>query len=157
MGRSPRSFVPDGIYHLTVHGIDDRPIFIDDTDRQSFVARLLRVIRTYRWAIWAACLMDTHYHLVLQPTLGVVSDGMRLVNGGHSRAFNKRHGRRGALFESRFTERTIRDEGHLAAAVAYVHYNPVTAGMVEDPAAWRWSTHRGCDLYRVLRPYLNGV
>jgi len=140
-----------------MHGIDDRPIFIDDTDRQSFVARLLRVIRTSRWAIWAACLMDTHYHLVLEPTLGDVSDGMRLLNGGHSRAFNKRHGRRGSLFESRFTERTIRDEEHLAAAITYVHYNPVTAGMVEEPAAWPWSTYPGCDLYRVLGPYLKGV
>jgi putative transposase len=139
MGRPPRNFNPDGIYR-----------------RQSFVMRLVRAIRKYRWAIWAACLMDTHYHLVLQP-LGEVSDGMRLLNGAHGRSFNARHGRRGAVFESRFEERTIRDEEHLAASVAYVEFNAVTAGMVDDVADWPWSTHRDCDLHRVLAPYLKGV
>jgi putative transposase len=157
MGRQPRSYTPNGIYHLTAHGIDDRPVFVDDVDRQSFVMRLLRAIRMYRWSIWAACLMDTHYHLVLQPLKGEVSDGMRLLNGGHSRAFNARHNRRGALFESRFTDRTIRDEEHLAAAIQYVEYNAVSAGMVEAVTDWPWSTHAGCDLHRVLRPYLKGV
>ncbi|HWJ33562.1 MAG TPA: hypothetical protein VNR59_14610 [Gaiellaceae bacterium] len=82
---------------------------------------------------------------------------MRLVNGGHSRAFNKRHKRRGALFESRFTERTIRDEEHLAATVAYVEFNAVTVGVVDDVTDWPWSTHAGCAIHRVLRPYLKGV
>jgi len=79
------------------------------------------------------------------------------LNGAHSRAFNGRHGRRGALFESRFTERTIRDEEHLAAAVAYVEHNAVAAGIVEEAIDWPWSTYPGCDLRRVLRPYLKGV
>ena len=82
---------------------------------------------------------------------------MRLVNGAHSRAFNKRHARRGSLFESRYTERTIRDEEHLTAAVVYVEHNAVAAGMVDHVADWPWSTHADCDLHRVLRPYLKGV
>jgi putative transposase len=101
--------------------------------------------------------MDTHYHLVLQPMLGEVSAGMRVVNGAHSRAFNKRHGRRGALFEARYTERTIRDEEHLAAAIAYVQHNAVAAGMVDAVTDWPWTTHPGCDLHRALSPYLKGV
>ncbi len=154
MPREPRSFDPEWIYHLTSHGVDDRPIFGDDTDRQSFALRLRRVALRWRWLIYAACLMDTHYHLVLQPRLGDVSDGMKALNGGHSRAYNERHGRRGALFESRYRDREIRDERHLEQAVRYVVGNPVTAGVVADPADWPWSTHPGSSLRELLAPCL---
>jgi putative transposase len=80
------------------------------------------------WGLYAVCLMDTHYHLVVQPS-DDLSDGMRVLNGAHSRAFNKRHGRRGALFESRYRERTI------------------------PP----WSTYPGCALRELLAACLRGV
>ena len=156
MGRAPRPFVPGGVYHLNAHGLDDRPIFVDDADRQAFALRLRRVAVRESWGLYAVCLMDTHYHLLVQPN-GGLSDGMRVLNGAHSRAFNKRHGRRGGLFEARYFERTIRDEEHLAGAVAYVHNNPVKAGMVDDPADWAWSTYPGCALRVLLSACLKGV
>ena len=156
MGRARRSFVPGGIYHLTAHGLDDRPIFVDDADRQSFALRLRRVALRERWILYAACLMDTHYHLVVEPS-GRLSSEMRVLNGAHSRAFNARHGRRGALFESRFFDRTIRGEKHLASAVAYVEGNAVAAGVVADPGDWPWSTYPGCALRELLAACLKGV
>lgn len=140
MGRPLRDFHPDGIYHLTLHGIDDRPICREDVDRQDFCIRFRRVAVSEGWDLHAGCLMDTHYHLLIQPTLGRVSDGMKLLNGGYSRAFNKRHGRRGALFESRFETWTIRDEPHYQATVRYIEENAVAAGMVETADEWIWST-----------------
>lgn len=140
MGRPPRAYHPSGIYHLTSHGIDDRPIFRDDIDRQAFCIRFRRVAFSERWIVYAACLMDTHHHLLIGPTLARVSEGMRLLNGGYSRAFNERHGRRGALFESRYRTWTIRDERHFQAAVRYIEGNPVTAGIVEAAGDWPWST-----------------
>jgi len=68
MGRNPRPFVPGGTYHLTAHGTDDRPIFVDDA-----------AIRD-RWLLHAVCLLGTHYHLVVQPSRDL-SSGMRVLNG----------------------------------------------------------------------------
>ena len=150
MGRSSRDFRAHSIYHLTSHGVDDRPIYLDDIDRQGFAIRLVRVAKRHGWRIFAACLLDTHNHLVLEPTLGQVSDGMRVLNGAHSRAFNKRHGRRGALFESRYEDREIRDEAHLANAIEYVEFNAVAAGMVDSVEDWPWSTHRSCAMRSIL-------
>ena len=82
---------------------------------------------------------------------------MRVLNGAHSRTFNTRHGRRGALFESRFFDRTIRGEKHLASAIAYVEHNAVAAGLVSDPAEWAWSTYPGCALRDLLAACLKGV
>ncbi|MDX6469044.1 MAG: REP-associated tyrosine transposase [Gaiellaceae bacterium] len=140
MGRPPRDFHPDGIYHLTMHGIDDHAIFREDFDRQDFCIRFRRVVTSEGWEVHAACLMDTHYHLLIRPRLGSIPDGMKLLNGGYSRAFNKRHGRRGALFESRYDSWTIRDELHYQAAVRYIEENPIAAGMVESLEEWIWTT-----------------
>jgi REP element-mobilizing transposase RayT len=95
--------------------------------------------------------MDTHHHIVVQPTFGVVSAGMQVLNGAHSRSFNERHGRRGALFEGRYTTTPIRDEEHLVATVEYVLANPVKAGMVEVVADWPWSTWDGSPLSLLLK------
>ena len=140
MGRPPRNYHPDGIYHLTTHGIDDRVIFRDDFDRQDFCIRFRRVVTREGWNVHAGCLMDTHYHLLIEPKLGSIPDGMKVLNGGYSRAFNRRHGRRGALFERRYDDRTIRDELHYQATVRYIEENPVAAGMVESLEEWIWTT-----------------
>lgn len=156
MGRALRSFDPGVAYHLTAHGLDDRAIFVDDVDRQSFALRLRRVALRESWGLYAACLMDTHYHLVVTSS-GGLSGGMRVLNGAHSRAFNRRHGRRGALFEARYFERAIRGEEHLAGAIEYVVNNPVKAGMVDHPGEWPWSTYEGCALTSLLAVCLRGV
>jgi REP element-mobilizing transposase RayT len=105
-----------------------------------------------QWEWHAACLMSTHFHLVFRPMLGRVSEGMRDLNGAYARAFNKRHGRRGAVFESRYTERTIRDDAHLRETIRYVEFNPVTAGMVGEVEDWIWTTYGDAPLKRCLAP-----
>jgi len=113
-------------------------IFLDDVDRQGFVMRLRRVARTYAWELHAYCLMDTHYHVLTRA--GQIAEGMRVLNGAHSRAFNERHGRRGALFESRYADRVIRDETHLAYAIAYIEENRLRAALDAD---WIWRSGNG--------------
>jgi len=140
MGRTRRDYHPDGIYHLTAHGIDDNPIFRDDFDRQDFCIRLARVVDNEGWVVHAGCLMDTHHHLLVCPSTGSIPDGMKLLNGSYARAFNRRHGRRGALFESRYADRAIRGEEHYAAAVDYIEQNPIPAGLVDSLDDWIWTT-----------------
>ena len=138
MPRPPRNFELGCIYHLTMHGVDDNPIFRTDDDRQDFVLRLGRVVRKYGWGLYAYCLMDTHIHLLVEA--GRISEGMRVLNGGYSRAFNERHGRRGALFESRYRDTPMRDDEHLANAMRYIEDNRVAAGLEDD---WVWRSGNG--------------
>lgn len=140
MGRAARNYDPDRIYHLTAHGVDDRAIYRDDIDRQEFCLRYRRVAASEGWVIYAGCLVDTHYHLLVGPTRGRISEGMRALNGGYSKAFNLRHGRRGALFESRYRDWLIRDEQHFANTVGYIEANAVTCGLATSLDDWLWTT-----------------
>jgi REP element-mobilizing transposase RayT len=150
MSRPLREFDSSHIYHLTSHGIDERHICRDDVDFQDLALRVGRIGAREGWKWEAACLMGTHYHLVFCPTRGEASDGMRDLNSAYARAFNRRHGRRGALFESRYADRTIRDEEHLRATIQYVEFNAVSAGIVDDVEDWPWTTYGNSAFARLL-------
>ncbi|MEJ6578769.1 MAG: transposase, partial [Akkermansiaceae bacterium] len=55
--------------------------------------------------------------------------------------FNREHGRRGVLWESRFRSVIVEDGLAARTMAAYIDLNPVRAGMVEDPADYRWSSY----------------
>ena len=88
MARDPRAYDSAHVYHLTAHGIDERPIYRTDVDFQDFALRLRRVGLREGWEWHAACLLDNHHHLVFRPTLGRVSAGMRDLNGAYARALD---------------------------------------------------------------------
>ncbi|MDB4537191.1 hypothetical protein N9230_01085, partial [Akkermansiaceae bacterium] len=55
--------------------------------------------------------------------------------------FNREHGRRGTLWESRFRSVIVQDGLAARTMAAYIDLNPVRAGMVDDPADYRWSSY----------------
>jgi putative transposase len=139
MPRVPRSQLADGVFHATARAVFGSNLFDDDLDRLDFLHLLRTTAARFDWRCHAHCLMGTHYHLVLSSSRERLSDGMRRLNGAYARRFNKRHGRRGHLFDERFASFAIDDERHLEAAVEYVLQNPVRAGLCADAREWPWT------------------
>jgi putative transposase len=139
MPRLPRSQLDDGFFHATARANCGSALFVDDLDRLDFLQLLRSTVDLFDWRCHAHCLMGTHYHLVLEASRTQLSEGMRRLNGDYARRFNKRHGRRGHLFEERFSSFVLRDEQHLEAAVEYVLQNPVKAGLCTHARDWQWS------------------
>ena len=68
-----------------------------------------------------------------------LSEFMKIVKQCFTQWFNRKHGRCGVLWESRFKSELVED-GHAARRVAaYIDLNPVRAGVVSDPKDYRWS------------------
>jgi putative transposase len=141
MGRNVRIQVAGGIQHISTRGNLQAPIFLDDYDRQTFLAMLGQVVDRHRWQCHAYCLMTNHYHALLETSEANLSAGMEWLNGGYARVFNRRHGRLGHLFERRFHSVLIEDESQLFAVHRYVALNPVRAKQVVQAEAWRWSSY----------------
>ena len=55
--------------------------------------------------------------------------------------FNRQHQRTGTLWESRFTSVIVESGEASRMMAAYIDLNPVRAGMVKDPAEYRWSSY----------------
>jgi len=142
MPRRGRELVAGGIYHVVARGVEQRDVFLDDTDRLRFLAILETVVTHLRWSCLTYCLMNNHYHLVLKTPEPDLSLGMRDVNGIYARRFNERYRRVGHLFQDRYRARLITRERHLFATVRYIALNPVRAGICSAPDQWEWSSHR---------------
>jgi REP element-mobilizing transposase RayT len=57
------------------------------------VNTLQHVNKRCNWICHAYCLMDNHYHLLIETPEGNLSAGMRQLNGVYTQLFNKLHGR----------------------------------------------------------------
>lgn len=55
--------------------------------------------------------------------------------------FNRAHSRSGTLWEDRFKSVIVESGTAARTMSAYIDLNPVRAGMVEDPADYRWSSY----------------
>jgi putative transposase len=142
VARPLRSDLLDGIYHVTTRGVDGTAIVRDDDDRRVFLARVADVVPRFDWLVHALCLMNTHYHLVIETTRVALSNGMKRLNGRYAQSFNQRHARSGHLFGDRFWASLIESEEQLHAACLYVVYNPVRAGLCDRAEDWPWSRSR---------------
>lgn len=141
MPRRPRVHAPGLIHHVTAHGIDERSLFADDADRWRFIGILGDVTREVQWRCVAFCLMETHYHLIVQEGDVPLSRAMRLLNGRYVTEYNRRHGRRGHLFEARYRDWPIDDEAHLLSAIRYVARNPLEVHACARPEEWKWGSY----------------
>ncbi|MEA3249779.1 MAG: transposase [Patescibacteria group bacterium] len=142
MSRQLRIEYPGAVYHVYARGNARQNIFLDNEDRLSFLAILAGAEEDHNFVCHADCLMDNHYHLELETPDGNLSKCMKALNAGYAQAFNRRHGRVGKLFQGRYGAKLVQKEAYLLSLCRYIVLNPVRAGMVEDPAHYRWSSYR---------------
>lgn len=142
MTRPLRIEYPGAVYHITARGNEKKTVFKDDIDRETFLETLLRVNKRYNLICHAYCLMDNHYHLLIETPDGNLSLAMRQLNGVFTQAINKRYSRTGHLFQGRYKGILIQKESHLLEVCRYVVLNPVRAGVVAKPEDWKWSSFR---------------
>lgn len=142
VARKRRVEAPGAIHHVVAKGNAGQAIVRDDDDRGALVRRLARAFELHGWSCWSYCLMDSHFHLVVEtpePNLGI---GMKWLSAAHAQDFNQRYERCGHVFGGRFYSQLIERDAHLLEACVYVVLNPVRAGVVEHPRQWSWSSFR---------------
>jgi len=99
MARPLRIEYPGAVYHVTSRGNEKKAVFKDDQDRENFLRTLQHVNKRYNWLCHAYCLMDNHYHLLIETPDGNLALGMRQMNGVYTQLFNNRRHRTGHLFQ----------------------------------------------------------
>lgn len=140
MARPLRIEFPGAVYHVTSRGNAQADIFVEDRDRELFLKILGQVVRRSNWLCHAYCLMDNHYHLLVETPEGNLSAGMRQLNGVYTQAYNRTHERDGHVFKGRFKAVLVEKESHLLELCRYIVLNPVRAGMVKRPEDHPWSS-----------------
>jgi len=143
MARPLRVQFEGALYHVTSRGNARDDIVEDDRDRHAFLECLGTVVQRFHWLCHAYCLMDNHYHLVIETPEANLSKGMRQLNGIYTQRYNRRHRSVGHLFQGRYKAILIQKESHLQEVCRYVVLNPVRAKAVAKVEDWTWSSYRG--------------
>lgn len=142
MARPLRVQFNGAVYHVTSRGNAREDIFDDDTDRHAFLECLSKVVNRFHWLCHVYCLMDNHYHLVIETPEANLSQGMRQLNGIYTQRYNRRHQTVGHLFQGRYKAILVQRESHLLEVCRYVVLNPVRAKSVRRVEQWKWSSYR---------------
>ncbi len=141
MARPLRIEFPGAIYHVTARGNAREAIFHEDADRELFLDALGEVVARFGWLCHAYCLMDNHYHLLIETPKGNLSLGMRQLNGVYTQRFNRRHARVGHLLQGRFKAIVVERETYLLELARYIVLNPVRAKIVKHLDRYPWSSY----------------
>ena len=144
MPRQPRIDLPGYLYHVIARGIERRKIFLNKRDCEDFLSRLGQCLEKTGSRCLAYSLLGNHFHLLILRGQRPLATLMSRLMTGYAVNFNLRHRRAGHLFQNRYKAIMCEFDSYFLELVAYIHLNPLRAGLVEDLKGlreYRWCGH----------------
>jgi putative DNA methylase len=105
------------------------------------VLQALQCFNGQRYQLHAWTVMPNHVHVLFTPNTG--ESLSQLLHSWKSFSANKANsvmGKTGSFWQREYFDRAVRNEEHFAAAIEYIHNNPVKAGLCQSPADWLFSS-----------------
>ncbi len=122
-----------GLFHVTARSIAEEHIFRDDRDYLSGVQILAELCTEGFVVCHGFCFMATHYHLLGSFEDEMLARAIHRLNRRYAVGFNRRHGRRGHVFDSPYTAVEVTTETHAYHLPDYIAENP-------PRRPWPWSS-----------------
>jgi REP element-mobilizing transposase RayT len=142
MARLPRIDFPGALYHVLSRGNHSQKIFRTPADYAQYCQLVAQYQARYRFHLYAYVLMPTHVHLLVETGRTPLAKIVQGLHQSYTHYFNRRYDLRGHLFQGRYKALLCQKDAYLLELVRYLHLNPVRAGLVRTPEAYRWSSHR---------------
>ena len=142
MARLPRLVVPNQLHHVIAQGHNDQPVVHDEADYRAFLNWLREAAQQSRVVIHAYVLLPSRLQLLATPSddLGL-SRMMQSLGRLYVPYFNARYGRTGSLWEGRFRATVLDPVAYFVPCARLIEYQPVSAGLAPDIAAYPWSSY----------------
>ena len=143
MPRRPRTHLDGLPLHIVQRGHNRDACFLYEADYLAYLNGLEEALRKTACQLHAYVLMTNHVHLLLTPEKANAVPQLLIALGRrYVQYFNRTHRRTGTLWDSRYKSSLVQADTYLLACMRYIELNPVRAGMVNDPADYRWSSYR---------------
>ena len=142
MPRVAREKSSTGVYHVILRGHNQQLIFKEEEDARRFLHILEKYQKTGDYLVFAYCLMTNHVHLLIKEEKAELGTIMKRIGTSFVYWYNRKYERCGNLFQDRFRSETVEDEQYFLTVLRYIHQNPVKAGLVQEPASYKWNSYR---------------
>jgi REP element-mobilizing transposase RayT len=129
------------VHHIIARFVNREFRMAGLVERTEYLRRMVKALPRTDWTLLAFALMSSHVHLVALAGRDMMARLAQSVHTGFALWLNRREGRLGPVFSERPTTVVVPDE-RVAALLAYVHNNPVRAGVVSSPEETTWTSHR---------------
>jgi putative transposase len=141
MPRRPRLTLAGVTLHVIQRGNNRSACFFTEEDYALYLHHLAELASKFGCVVHAYVLMTNHVHLLLTPQ---PADGasrlMKHLGQRYVQYVNRMYRRSGTLWEGRFRSCLTQSEAYVLACYRYIELNPVRAGMIRHPSAYRWSS-----------------
>jgi putative transposase len=129
--------------HLIQRGNNRGACFFADEDYARYLDYVVEFAPKFGCTVHAYVLMTNHVHLLLTPQQADgASQLMQRLGQHYVQYVNRTYRRSGTLWEGRFRSCLAQSEDYVLACYRYIELNPVRAGVVRQPADYRWSSYR---------------
>ena len=128
MARRPRLDMA-GFHHILNRGVARVTVYKCDSDKEKYLEILCKACKIYKVNVHDYCLMDNHYHLLIETSSENLSLFMREINSNYAIYFNKKYKRTGHLWQGRYKSWYVVDEKYLYELFRYIEHNPIEAKM----------------------------
>ena len=142
MARPLRIEYPGAFYHVIQRGNEKKDIFISDQDRIKFYQYLAILHTRYKVNLHGYCLMNNHYHLIVETKNANLAKAMHSLNTSYTVYFNIKRKRAGHLFQGRYKAILVEADEYLHQLSRYIYLNPVRAGLVKEPGDYPYSSYQ---------------
>lgn len=140
MGRHLRPRLPGVPFHITARTQNHEPLF---TGAQEQIAAMIRDCVHHSDAeLIAYAVMATHIHVIVIQGRRPLGEFMQPLLRRTALLVIRRTDREGHVFRGRFSHTVCQDPEYFRSMIAYVHMNPVRAGLCRTPDAYLWTSHR---------------
>jgi REP element-mobilizing transposase RayT len=137
MGRPLRRQLAETVYLVTNRTLEER-FWLKPTaeTRKVLGTWLAYAAQRFGVELYAFVVMSNHVHLLLRAPLGNLADFMGYWQANAAKGINRLHGRRGPLWQRRYSAEPVLDTEALLDRAGYVMANPVLAHLVARPEQW---------------------
>ena len=142
MSRPLRIEYENAFYHVIARGERRDVIFTCPADKEKFLAKIGETAEKYQLLVHAYVLMDNHYHLLVETPRANLSQAMHYLNASYGNWFRRKYDIVGSVFQGRYKAILVEKDEYLKVLSAYIHLNPVRAGIVEEPSKYEYSSCR---------------
>ena len=138
-----KQFEQGSFFHIYNHAAQGMDLFRDEADYSLCMSMISLYLKSDDFTVASFCLMPNHYHFLIRQNADCpIYYIMNKIWFRYSKYLNKKYRGRGSVFAAKAQHKWVDQEAYLLFLIAYIHLNPVAAGLVSNPADWEWSNFR---------------